>query len=304
LDTIKFRAFCTVAELHSISKAAEKLYYTQPAISTQIRGLETEYGARLFRRNGKRIELTEAGQELLPIARQLLKLFEESANAVRRVAALEDHNVHVGASGMPGVHVVPQLVARFKEEHPQHIVAISIANAYQLERMLADGEVDLGIFGRSAPIQASGRFAEIELFEDPLVVVVGNDHPLAHQDLIEAGQLNGEALILPPQRILTRSSVDERLKQLDVQPRLAFEIANSEAIKRMVINQLGISIMCASVVKAEAEAGWLKAIPIREFMLARKVYLSYPQEKESNPAIREFVAFVRKYFRVPASISS
>jgi len=297
LDTIKFRAFCTVAELHSISKAAEKLYYTQPAISTQIRGLETEYGARLFRRSGKRIELTEAGQELLPIAEQLLKLFEESANAVRRVAAVENHNVHVGASGMPGVHVVPQLVARFKNKYPQHIVAITIANAYQLERMMADGEVDLGIFGRSGPIQNTGRFVEIELFEDPLVLVVGNDHQLASQEIIEAAQLKGESLILPPQRILTRSTVEERLKQLEVQTKLAFEVANSEAIKRMVINNLGISIMCASVVKAEAEVSWLKAIPIRDFKLARKVYLSYPHEKESNPAIKEFVAFTLDYYQ-------
>ena len=293
-----------MAELHSISKAAEKLYYTQPAISTQIRGLETEYGARLFRRNGKRIELTEAGQELLPIAEQLLKLFEESANAVRRVAAVEDHNVHIGASGMPGVHVVPQLVAEFKQHYPKHIVAISIANAYQLERMMADGEVDLGIFGRSGPIQKPGRFIEIELFEDPLVLVVGNNHPLALQEIIEAEQLNGEALILPPQRILTRSSVEERLKQLEVQTRLGFEIANSEAIKRMVINHLGISIMCASVVKAEAEVGWLKAIPIQGFMLSRKVYLSYPHEKESNPAIQEFVAFTRNYYKFSAAASN
>ena len=296
MDTIKFRAFCTVAELHSISKAAEKLYYTQPAISTQIRGLETEYGARLFRRNGKRIELTEAGQELLPIARQILKLFEDSANAVRRVAAVENHNVHLGASGMPGVHLVPELVARFKEKYPQHIVAISIANAYQLERMMADGEVDLGIFGRSVPIQSTGRFMEIELFEDPLVLVVGNNHPLACQETIKADQLMGESLILPPQRILTRTSVDERLKQLNVQTKLAFEIANSEAIKRMVANHLGVSIMCESVVKAESRVGWLKAIPIHGLMLSRKVYLSYPQEKESNPAIKELVTFIREYF--------
>jgi DNA-binding transcriptional LysR family regulator len=298
MDTIKFRAFCTVAELHSISKTAEKLYYTQPAISTQIRGLETEYGARLFRRNGKRIELTEAGQELLPLARQILKLFEDSANAVRRVAAVENHHVHLGASGMPGVHVVPELVSRFKIQYPQHIVAISVANAYQIERMMADGDVDLGIFGRSVPILNTGRFIEIELFEDPLVLVVGNNHSLASQEIVTPQQLHGESFILPPQRILTRTSVDERLKELNVQTKLAFEIANSEAIKRMVVNHLGISIMCASEVKAEAEAGWLKALPIHGLMLSRKVCLSYPHEKESNPAIKHLVSFIQDYYRI------
>jgi DNA-binding transcriptional LysR family regulator len=292
LDIVKFRAFCTVAGLHSISKAAEKLYYTQPAISTQIRGLENEYGARLFRRNGKRIELTEAGRELLPIAEKLLDLFEQSRNAVRQMAEVENHCVRIGASGMPGVHIVPELVAGFSKQYPQHTVSITVATAYQIERMMSDNEVDLGIVGRSAPTHKHKRFTEVELFEDPLVLVVGKDHPLASMGEIDPHQLDGEHLILPPHRILTRTAVEERLRSLGVDYQLSFEIAGSEAIKRMVINHLGSSIMCASVVQAETSVGWLQAIPVRGLNLSRKVYLSYPQDKESNPAIQQLVAFV------------
>ena len=188
MDVVKFRAFCTVARLRSISKAAETLYYTQPAISTQIRELENAYGARLFRRTGKRLELTDAGTTLLPIAEQLLKLFDESRMSVQHSSEQESRFVRLGASTMPGIHVVPQLVADFMAAHPEYRLSLTINNAFQIERMMTDNDIDVAILGRAVAATPSKRLAEIELFEDPLVLVVGVGHPLAGHAEVEIGR--------------------------------------------------------------------------------------------------------------------
>ncbi len=289
MDTVKLRAFCTVARLQSISKAAEKLSYTQPAISTQIRALENEYGVELFNRNGNRIDLTEAGHQLLPMAQKLLGLFEESRETVKKVTEEEKHFIRIGASAMPGVYILPELVAKFAQDFPQYSVSISIASAFQLERMMMDNEVDVGIIGRSGPTPNEKHFIEAELFDDPLVFVISNNHPLVESHAIEPRQLTGEKLILPPSRILTRVAVEERLLELGVGYQLHLEISSSEAIKRLIMNDLGVSIMCESVVKTEVRSGLLRAIHVNGLNLWRKIYVSYPANKGITFAAHEFV---------------
>lgn len=289
MDTIKLRAFCTVASLQNISKAAEVLAYTQPAISTQIRALENEYGVNLFSRSGNRVELTESGRQLLPVAQQLLDLFDESREIVRTITDEEKRFIRIGASAMPGVYIVPQLVERFLASYPEYSVSISITTAAELERMMLNNEVDVGIIGRSNTSAEPKKFVVEKLFDDPMILVVGPNHPHAHSEQVEPQQLAGERLILHHTRTLTRVTVENWLEDQHVMFNQVLEISNTEAIKRLVMNNLGISIMCESMVHMELQAGLLRTIPLAGFQILRGVYLSYPNRKKISPATRHFI---------------
>jgi DNA-binding transcriptional LysR family regulator len=297
MDVVKFRAFHTVATLKSVSKAAEQLYYTQPAVSAQVRELENLYGARLFRRGGQHLELTEAGARLLPYAERLLAMFDESRQVVQE--AVETHNrmIRIGASSVPGIHLVPELISDFRRSGIRCTFSVVISGSTRIEKMLASNEVDVAILGRATKPKRRSRFTEVLLIKDPLVVAVSNEHQFADRSSIHLADLSELPLILPARDLLTRKAVEDRLRALGLVFNLAFEISNPEAIKRMVMNNLGVSILCASIVQAEAASGWLKAVPVSGLNLNRRIWLSYPQGETIPPVLQSFLDFVVLRFR-------
>ncbi len=302
MDVVKFRAFYTVARLKNISKAAEKLYYTQPAVSAQIRELENSYGTRLFRRVGQRLELTEAGAELFPYAERLLEMFEQSVNVVHDAVDSSSRLVRIGASSMPGIHLVPSMIADYRAEHATNSFSLQIASANRVEQLLVAGEVDVAILGRSARVSKKPHFSEVLLTRDPLVAVVSHEHDYSGRKTLEIADLSDQPLILPSRDLLTRKAVEERLRALNLVFNLVFEVGNTEAIKRMVMHNLGMTILCASMVRTEASCGWLEAIPVSGLNLHRNVCLAYRSQEGGSPALQQFIDFVSaRYSRAPGS---
>ncbi len=301
MDIVKFKAFHMVAALKNISKAAERLHYTQPAVSAQIRELENLYGTRLFQRVGQNLELTEAGTLLLPYAEQVLELFEQSRKRVVEAANVENQCVRVGASSLPGIHLVPGLIGAFRKNNPDMNVVLTVDDAYQVEQLLLSGEVDVGILGRAGGGHKKTRFAELLLLEDPIVAVVGREHPYAQRTSLEPCELDRQPLILPPEDRLTRRAVEKRFRQLGLEFRVAYEISYTESIKRLVINGLGISLLGRIVTAWEVECGWLQSVPINGFNVNREIFMVYPKGRAIVPAVQAFIEFVSKRFASPPS---
>ncbi len=297
MDVVKFRAFYTVATLKNISKAAEQLYYTQPAVSAQIRELENTYGARLFRRAGQHLELTDAGEQLFPFAEQLLAMFDQSLNVVHNAVEMHNRMIRVGASSLPGIHLVPELIAEFRDSGIKCGFTLEIASSGRIEQMLASNEIDIAILGRATKPKRRSRFTEVLLFRDPMVAVVSNKHPFAGRPAIEIAELSEQPLILPSRDLLTRKAVEERLRSLGLVFNLAFEMANPEAIKRMVMHGLGVSILCESMVRTETASGWLTRVPVSGLNLHRKIWLSHPEGEPVTPVLQSFIDFVVSRFR-------
>ncbi len=298
MDVVKFNAFRTVASLKNISKAAEQLHYTQPAVSAQIRELENIYGSPLFQRVGHNLELTGAGLKLLPYAENVLELFEQSRRSVEEASDIETRCVRVGASSLPGTYLVPQLIGRFKRENPQFKVTLVVDDAVQIERMLVNGEVDAAIVGRSGIGYKKGRANEAKLLEDPLVAVVSPDHPFAERDSLQPEELNDQPLIMPPEGRLTRRSVEKRFRRLGLGFNLAYEHSDTEGIKRLVYNGLGISLLSRMVTLWEVSCGWLTTIPVEGFNVKRKIFMVYPQSRVVIPAVHSFIEFVSEVYEV------
>jgi DNA-binding transcriptional LysR family regulator len=298
MDIIKLRAFFTVASLGSVGKAAEKLNYTQPAISAQIRELERELRTRLFEKVGRHIQLTADGKALLPHAETLFRDFESCQKALPRNAEGPGRLLRIGASSLPGVHMLPGLIADYRRQDSETRITLTIQGAYAVERLLFDQQVDAGFIGRKQRSRAPGRATEWVLSRDDMVAVVPIGHPWARRKAISFEQLADEPLILPPRNILTRRSVEERFRKLGLELHLAFEVGNPEAIKRMVAMRLGASILCASSVAKEVDAGWLATVPLEGLQLYRYICLIMLRDRTGDPALARFRDFVLRRFSV------
>ncbi len=299
MDVVKLKAFCTVARLKSISRAAEALYYTQPAVSAQIRELENTYGARLFRRVGQSIELTAAGEALLPHATGLLDLFARSRTLVSEAVGITNRSLTIGVSSMPSIHVLPQILAEFSRTCSDINVSITVGNASRIEDLISSGSVDVGIVGRTSGSRNRPRFHSVALLQDPLVLIVPPDHPWAAQDgEPPAAELAEQRFILPPENTLTRRAVERWFRHLGLRPTLNQELANTEAIKRMVIHGHGVSVLGRLVVAMEEEAGWLHTIPCQSLDLNRSINLVYPQADDSLPeAVQTFCQWITERYQ-------
>jgi len=296
MDTTKLQAFCTVAELRNFSEAAKRLNYTQPAISAQIRELENELKVLLFKKVGKKVELSDAGKALLPSAETLLRNFQECRLVLPGSSEKDNHILKIGASSLPGVHLLPGLLEKAHRFFPDLGFSLGINNNYQIERMLFARQIEVGFVGRKRAHSAKGALSEHLLMKDQLVAVFPPGHPLAERTEISIGELAGLPMILPPRNILTRRQVEERFHQLGLVFELALEVSNTEAIKQLVEHNMGITILCSSAVRKEAEAGWLRSVPVSGLELSRCFYLLILNDAKHLPVAEKFINFVLNQF--------
>lgn len=292
MDTTKLQAFCTVAELKSFSEAAQRLNYTQPAISAQIRELENELGVVLFKKSGKKVELSEAGQTILPVAYRLLKSFKEMRESLPGGEAHDSRVVKVGSSSLPGVHLVPGLMEKASAIYPDTLFSLSISNNYQVERMLYANQIEVGFVGRKKMRASTGALTEHLLFKDDLVAVFPPSHPLARRSDLRVEELAGLPMILPPRNILTRRQVEERFHQLGLALEIPLEIGNTEAIKHLVEHNLGSTIICRSAVRHEVDEAKLSAVSVLGLGLSRYFCLLTYENQKRSPAAARFIEFV------------
>jgi DNA-binding transcriptional LysR family regulator len=291
MDIVKLRAFYTVAKLGSISRAAKELNYTQPAISAQIRYLENMLDARLLEKEGRRIHLTEAGRIILPFVERLLRDYDMIIAAIPKSINPEKSHFRIGASSLPGVHLIPQILAEFNTKFPDVSFSLLIDKATRIERMIIDHYIDVGIIGRKKIHPPLPSFNEYLLKKDDLVAVVAAKHLFSSKECISLEELSQMPLILPQRDVLTRRSVEERFHQRGYAVHVAFEVSNTEAIKRMVSHNLGITILPSSSVQQEIEAGWLVALPVTNLNLYRYIYLISRKTADLDPNLQSFIDF-------------
>jgi len=296
MDLIKVRAFYTVATLYSISEAAKHLHYTQPAISAQIRELEHELQTKLFERVGRTLRLTEAGSAFLPHAERLLKDFDSCRQALQQLTDRREGQLRIGASLIPGMYILPKLISAYLAMDDDFTFSLDIQNAYEVERMLFDQQIDLGFLGRRKPYPLNSALEPSLLFFDHHVLILPPKHPLLEKEKIHIQDLTHLPLILPSRSTVTRKSLDTRFRELGFSPHIQFEVNNIEAIKRMVIQGIGASIVCRITVLEEVASGLLSERLLLGLDVKRYFYMV---QRRSTSALSSssFGQFVLTYVR-------
>lgn len=286
--------FLAVAETGNLTRAAERLHISQPAVSKQLRELEKSLGMALFHRLSKGVRLTEGGEVLLDYARRIFALESEAERALNELRNLERGQLTIGASTTIGVYLLPEICTLFRARFPGIELNLEIANTQHIQNLLLQNELDLGLtegFVLSPDIQAE------VLGEDEIIGVTAPNSALLQEKNLMLARLLREPILWRESGSGTRAVVENavRDKGFSSPPRLT--LGSTEAIKRAVIAGDGIAFVSRLTVEAELKSGDLRQLVIEDFQLTRPLQRLRLSGKYEGRAVREFLRLLRPFVR-------
>ncbi|MEU0224108.1 LysR family transcriptional regulator [Streptomyces sp. NPDC006284] len=294
----ELRYFVAVAEELHFTRAAERLYVSQPALSKQVRALERQLGAELFRREPRGVTLTEAGTALLPHARRVLAGWAEGSAAVEAARAARRGTLVVGMSTSPGRGgLLPAIRSRFTAAHPDAHVRLRQMSWEDPTAGLADGTADVAYVW--LPLPDADRYAWTVIAEEPRLVALPDTHPLTARPEVDFADLTGEPfLALPPEAGVLRDfwlALDERRAlggDAARPPRVGAEIAGTEETYEALVAGLGVCLVATGNAPL-ITLGGVTTRPVRGLSPSRYA-LARRRQDEERPLVRGYVDACRR----------
>jgi DNA-binding transcriptional LysR family regulator len=283
--------FHAVAEEGGFGLGAKRLRISQPAVSLQVRELESVLGVRLFDRLGRKIRLTEAGEVLLSYTRRIAHLEQEAEAALADLAGLKSGRLSIGASTTIGAYLLPQLLSKFRESYAEVSLHLEIANTEQIQQRLLDGTLDVGLTeGLADEAQLI-----VEVFrEDDLVAIVAPNHPLARKRKVTAEAFLLNRLILREPGSGTREVIEHALARKGLHAQAGYCLGHTEAIKGAVHAGLGVAFVSALAVAGDVKLGRLAIIKLSDLAIHRPLHLLRLQGRTISPSLEAFLALLKK----------
>ncbi|HXZ34235.1 MAG TPA: LysR family transcriptional regulator [Terriglobales bacterium] len=299
MDFDQLETFLEVARLSSFSRAAEKRFRTQPAISSQIRSLEEEVGAKLLDRSGGKVSLTASGKLFLKFAEEMLEARKMMLTAVAENERIPKGEIVVGANEGTCLHILPEVFAEFKKQYPDVNISITRSDYGKILESVIDNSVDFGVV--SLPVN-DPRLTVVLIHRDELVVIVPARHPLAKLKSVTIAEAAGFPLIVPKAGH-TRDALENLFYERKLKPRYTMELDSSELLKRFVAADAGIGFIARSNVLEDVRANALVAIPISDATIRRDLALVFRKDKALSRAALAFIDTTVRLKSVDATAS-
>jgi DNA-binding transcriptional LysR family regulator len=285
MDFDQLETFLEVARLSSFSRAAEKRFRTQPAISSQIRSLEEEVGAKLLDRSGGKVSITAPGKLFQRFAEETIAARKAAISAIAETERIPRGEIVVGANEGTCLHILPEVFAEFKKQYPDVAVNISRADYAKILESVIDNSVDFGVL--SLPV-TDVRLTVVLLHRDELVIIAPPTHPLAKLKSATIAEVAQYPLILPKAGH-TRDSLESLFHERKLKPRCAMELDSSELLKRFVAVNAGVGFISRSSVPEDVRAQVLTVIPIADARIKRDLALVFRKDKALSRAALAFI---------------
>lgn len=284
----QLKVFEAVARHLSFSRAAEELYLTQPAVSTQVSKLEEHAGLALFEQLGKKVHLTAAGEEMLRSSRAIIQQFQEVEEAMAQFKGVSGGKLNVTVISA-GDYFFPRLLVEFARRHAGVTLNLGVCNREELLEQLAHNRTDLAVMVRPP----AGMDTVNEAFAPhPYVIVAAPDHPLAGRRRIPVARLEREAFVVREKGSDTWNSMQEGFGERLARLNIAMEIKSTETIKQAVIAGMGLSFLSAHTISRELRAGQLATLEVQGFPLMLNWYVVHRRNKRLPPVAQAFKAFL------------
>ncbi|MFC3283792.1 LysR family transcriptional regulator [Litchfieldella rifensis] len=278
MDTQSLQAFLAVADSGSFSQAGEHLHLTQPAVSKRIATLEEQIGTRLFDRIGRRVSLTEAGHLLLPRAREILVMVDDSRRALRNLAGDVAGSLTMATSHHIGLHRLPPILKAYTQRHPEVRMDMRFLDSEQAYQGVLDGELEIAVV-TLAPVP-DPQLTVVPLWIDRLRFVCGHDHPLASLSPLPLSTLSNFDAVLPGHLTFTRGIVVDTFARDGLKVNVALSTNYLETLKMMVVIGLGWSVLPETLIDDE-----VRVLPIEHRPIERPLgYLVHKSRTLSNAA--------------------
>ena len=284
----QLRTFIAVAEHGSVRAAAESLRISQPSVSGSLAALSEEVGVPLTEREGRGLKLSPAGEAFLPHAREALGLLDQGTRLARTAADATSATVRIAAVYTAAESLLPPLLRRFREEHPEIPIQLEIGNREEVLGRLAGREADIAVGGR-AP---DDGYEALAIGPNPHVVVASPEHPLAGRSGVPLADLAGETWLVREEASGTRRIVDEYLSSADIAPPIT-TIGSNGAIAAAAMVGLGVGLVPLVSVQQQIAAGQVVRLDVVPAPPTREWYAILPARRPS-PAARTLAEFLSR----------
>ncbi len=285
----QLRVFTEVARKLSFVRAAEALHLTPPAVTMQIKELESAVGLPLFDRQGRSISLTTTGEYFLVYAKRLVSMLKDAEDAMARFKRMETGVLNIGLVST-AQYFLPRLLARFREEHPGVEVRLQVmSNREQLVALLHANEVDLAVMGRP-PREMAARAEPFAAH--PLVFAAPPGHPLLTAEHVSIEALIAHPFIVREAGSGTRKAMEDFFREHHANPHITMEMSGNETIKQAVMAGMGVSFLSLHTIGLELRNNMLGVIEVENTPVMRTWNLVRLQSKLLSPAAEAFRYFI------------
>ncbi|ACL64860.1 transcriptional regulator, LysR family [Anaeromyxobacter dehalogenans 2CP-1] len=290
MDLAQLELLAAVAEERSFTRAAERLHRTQPAVSQALRRLEEEVGATLVDRSSRDASLTAEGKVLHEYAQRMLKLRRDAGEALEALRGLQRGTVVVAANEFTATHLLPVL-AEFRRRHPHLRVEVHRSLARDIPTAVLGRDAELGVLTYRAT--QPGLVAQ-QIAIDDLVLLVPPEHPLARRGTVSIRQLGGESFLAHHVRSPNRERVVKAFARHRTTLDIVMELPTLDAVKRLVVERVGIALMPARVAEPELARGELVGLTVREMRFPRPVLLVHRRDAPLSRAAEALLECARE----------
>lgn len=265
---------------------------SQPAVSRQVAALEKSLGLELFVQRGRRVELTDAGRSLLDYADRIFDLTEQAERAVSQFKDLEKGKVLIGVSTTVGSYILPPVLRAFQERYPNIDIILKMGNSEEIERLVAEREVDIGFIG--------GQAKNISIHSEPylkdeLVVIIPPEHCLKNKKDVKVKDITTSILICREKGSISRTLMEDFFNNNKIVFEKKLEIGCTEAIKRLVAAGVGIAFVSRSSISFEVPAGILRVIDSNALQIPAYFSIILAKDQHYYPTMLSFLNFIRKW---------
>jgi DNA-binding transcriptional LysR family regulator len=295
MDFDQLATFVYVSKLKSFSRAGQKVFRSQSAVSAQIRQLEQAYRAKLLDRSAKSVELTPAGEVLFEYAERLLRMRDESIQVVADRGSVVQGPVLFGANEATCLYLLPDIFAEFQRKFPQVHISIYRNFSHKILQRIEDGSIDVGIVTLPAK---SPNLKVHHIHRDRVRLMVSSKNPLALRSKISMDEVASQPIILP-RTGYTRQVLDKLLRPYRSRVHIAMELPSIGMIKRFVGADAGVSFISESFARDQVKAGEVKLLSVDGVDLWRELGLVYRRDRSLPRAAQALIAMIREHRKPP-----
>ncbi len=288
----KLKIFYETAQHLNMTKVAKEMYISQPSISQSINELESELGVKLFDRIGKKLYLTHEGEVFLNYTRRILNLYDESVKIIRDININEKGKLVIGASTTIGIYILPEIIKEFSSKFKDIEISLIIENTKNIEKLILENKVDFAFV--EGDIHSEEIIKEV-IWKDELVFICGEENALKNFKQVSVNEIANEKLIMREEGSGTREHTELFFKKNKIKFSTFLELGSTEAIKKTVEANLGISCLSYIVVKDKIKNNELYMFRLNEGKIERDLFLILHSDKFISNNMKAFIEYSKKH---------
>ncbi len=293
----RLHIFHTVARMGSFTKAAAELGISQPAVSIQVRELESNLGVTLLVRIRSGVSLTDTGEVVYQYTRRIFSLADEMTHSIQNITGLKSGRLTIGSSSTPGEYILPLAIGVFRQRHPQIEITLSISNTEEVIEQILNRDTDLGMVGSPISLEGLKSFPYVT---DEVIPVVSARHALTEKGDVRLDDIAKEPFIMRESGSATRHAAESYIAHLGMKVHIGMELGSNEAVKRAAAAGLGIGLLSKFSIDPDVAAGYISALKVRGWRCERPLTVFYRDEAHMTTAQLTFLNLLRDEKPLPS----